>query len=415
MTSEQESDAIWNKLPPINDRITIVKKSEAEISQNKADITILKPTQKHVSTIEGKQVMQIMDNCISKILLVSALPKIAGHIAYYELLLGGEICDQIKEYKAASNEYDAMLIYNQKEENLDQCKLKKLKERITNATRQIIHCMLAKPEITSALIKHYEEWKVEPEGAIRDLASFMVQLRFTMHYQLLFSPQETAKKEEFLEQTRRQEIKQAQEIRRLEEQQDLMIKKHNKVIETKIQEIELLNSCLISKEEEMTAKINEMREKYLEEYNEAQHQHMKTINVMSEEAAATKRQYEDEIAPFQKQELMIRRQKWILEDQLHTTIKKMDEQLFKLQAKYDETQKEFDVESREYESLNAIFEPLKERYDEVMEIRRKEEEARQQAIKEQVELVECASFITSLYRAYMARRRIRLERKKGIL
>ncbi|VUZ48872.1 unnamed protein product, partial [Hymenolepis diminuta] len=86
---------------------------------------------------------------------------------------------------------------------------------------------------------------------------------------------------------------------------------------------------------------------------------------------------------------MIRRQKWILEDQLHTTIKKMDEQLFKLQAKYDDTQKEFDVESREYESLNAIFEPLKERYDEVMEIRRKEEEARQQAIKEQVELVEC--------------------------
>ncbi|KAM3172457.1 hypothetical protein ACTXT7_014481 [Hymenolepis weldensis] len=136
---------------------------------------------------------------------------------------------------------------------------------------------------------------------------------------------------------------------------------------------------------------------------------------MSEEAAATKRQYEDEIAPFQKQELMIRRQKWILEDQLHTTIRKMDEQLFKLQAKLDETQKEFDEESREYESLNATFEPLKKRYDEVMEIRREEEEARQQAIKEQIELVECASFITSLYRAYMARRRIRLERKKELI
>lgn len=80
---------------------------------------------------------------------------------------------------------------------------------------------------------------------------------------------------------------------------------------------------------------------------------------MSEEAAATKRQYEDEIAPFQKQELMIRRQKWILEDQLHTTIRKMDEQLFKLQATLDETQKEFDEESREYESLNAIFEVCK--------------------------------------------------------
>lgn len=90
--------------------------------------------------------------------------------------------------------------------------------------------MLAKPEITSALIKHYVEWKVEPEGTIRDLASFMVQLRSTMHYQLLFSPQETAEREEFLEQTQRQETKQAQEIQRLEEQQDLMIKRHNKVV-----------------------------------------------------------------------------------------------------------------------------------------------------------------------------------------
>lgn len=124
MTSEQESAAIWNTLQSINDRITIVKKSEAEISQKKANITILTPTQKHVSTVEGKQVMQIMDNCISKILLVSALPKMAVNVAYYELLLGGEICDQIKEYKAASSEYDAMLTYNQKEGNLDQCKLK---------------------------------------------------------------------------------------------------------------------------------------------------------------------------------------------------------------------------------------------------------------------------------------------------
>ncbi|KAM3172458.1 hypothetical protein ACTXT7_014482 [Hymenolepis weldensis] len=45
-------------------------------------------------------------------------------------------------------------------------------------------------------------------------------------------------------------------------------------IKTMIQEIELLNSCLISKEEEMTAKINEMRERFLGEYNEAKQQHM---------------------------------------------------------------------------------------------------------------------------------------------
>lgn len=44
-----------------------------------------------------------------------------------------------------------------------------------------------------------------------------------------------------------------------------------------------------------------------------------------------------------------------------------------------------------------------------MEVKRKEDEAKLQAIKEQDELVRSATFITSLYRAYKARLRIRSE------
>ncbi|VDO11715.1 unnamed protein product [Rodentolepis nana] len=415
MTSEQGSTAIWNDLPSISDRVTANEKPETECPPKEADLTILKPAQKHVPTIEGKQVMQIMDNCITKVILVSAFPKFTSNLAYYELLLGWKACEQIERYKAASSEYDTIMNGCENVGDLYHFKLNELKERITNTTRQGIHNMLSEAEVTSALIKHYQEWKVEPEGKIRELASYLVQLRSMMHHQLLFSSQETAEREEFLEQTQRHGIRQAQVIQRLEEQWDSMMKKHNKMLETKIQEIERINSCLLSREEEMTAKINEMREGFLKEYKEAREQHKKTVSIMLEEVAAAKKRYEDEIAPVQKQELMIRRRKWMLEDQLYSTIRKMDEQLFKLQSKYDENKKEFDELVKDYDILNAKFEPLKVRYDEVMEIRRKEEEARQQAIKEHFEMIESATFITALYRAYMARKRIRLERKKGIL
>nr|CDS29760.1 IQ domain containing protein D [Hymenolepis microstoma] len=415
MSSEQGSTAIWNNLPSISDGVTTTEKPEAEFPQKAADLTILKPTQKHVPTVEGKQVMQIMDNCISKVILVSAFPKFTDNLTYYELLLGGEVCEQIERYKAASTAYDTIMNDFQNEGDQYHCKLKELKERIINTTRQIIHYMLAEPGITSALIKHYQEWKVEPEGTIRELASYLVQFRFMMRHQLLFSSQETAEREEFLEQTQRHGNRQAQVIRRLEEQLDSMMKKRNKMLETKIQEIERINSCLLSREEETAAKINEMREGFLKEYQEARKQHKKTVSIMLEEVAEAKKRYENEIAPVQKQELMIRRRKWMLEDQLYSTIRKMDEQLFKLQIKYDDNKKEFDEIVKDYDSLNAKFEPLKVRYDEVMEIRRKEEEARQQEIKEHTEMIESATFITALYRAYLARKRIRLERRKGIL
>lgn len=57
------------------------------------------------------------------------------------------------------------------------------------------------------------------------------------------------------------------------------------------------------------------------------------------------------------------------------------------------------------------LQPLKVEYDAIMEARAKEEEARLQAIREQDEMVKSATFITSLYRAYKARRRIKAERK----
>lgn len=81
--------------------------------------------------------------------------------------------------------------------------------------------------------------------------------------------------------------------------------------------------------------------------------------MLTEESAAAKKQCKEEIDTFREREMVIRRQKWRLEDQLDTLIKKMDAELFELQSKYDKTKKEFDEESRAFEYLNSKFQVCK--------------------------------------------------------
>lgn len=61
---------------------------------------------------------------------------------------------------------------------------------------------------------------------------------------------------------------------------------------------------------------------------------------------------------------------------------------------------------------SGVLQPLKEEYDRIMEDKAREEEERQAALREREEMVQSATFITSLYRAYKARQRIRAERRR---
>lgn len=116
MSSERTSTAIWDNLPPITDRIALTKKSLSETPQqkrgskfNQSHFALLKPVHEHMPTIEGKRAMLIMDNCVSKVLIVSTFPQIASNLPYYEFLLGTEVNLLFKEYESASVEYESMI------------------------------------------------------------------------------------------------------------------------------------------------------------------------------------------------------------------------------------------------------------------------------------------------------------------
>ncbi|KAL5968395.1 Dynein regulatory complex protein 10 [Taenia solium] len=411
MAFDLSSTAVWEHLPPISSRVGFMQPGDTSNSDQSPYLTMLKPAQKHMQTIESKRAMLIMDTCISKVLLVAAFPQIVANIKYYELLLGREVKLLFKEYERVSTEYEIIVNTLSKKPIASCQRLRELKERLFDVTRQITRCIVAEPMVTAALIRHYREWRVEPSGAMRELASQLVQLRFILRQVLLVSPHETAARDEYIERAEKQGAKQGVTLQRLIDRLEIMTQEHNKVSEEKVREIERLNACLLITEENATEALAEMREKFVKEHKEAQKKHKKAVQMLSEDSAAAQKMYEEESTSFRKRELAIRRQKWRLEDQLESVVKKMDDQLFELQTKYDGAKRQYDEEMKAYEFLSAKFQPLKVEYDAIMEARAKEEEARLQAIREQDEMVKSATFITSLYRAYKARRRIKAERK----
>ena len=84
--------------------------------------------------------------------------------------------------------------------------------------------------VAAALIRHYRQWRVEPTGAIRELASQLVQLRFILRQVLLVSPRETAERDEFIERAEKQGAKQSVTLQRLEERLEVLTREQDKVV-----------------------------------------------------------------------------------------------------------------------------------------------------------------------------------------
>ncbi|VDD78598.1 unnamed protein product [Mesocestoides corti] len=288
----------------------------------------------------------------------------------------------------------------------------KLKTRLINVTREITRGIVANPIVTSVLIRHYKEWQVEPEDTVRDLASLLAQLRHILRQVLLITPRETALRSDYIEKTERRTKKDARTIQQLLQRLNDMNQAFKKVSEKKILEIEELNAKMLAVEQITSETISRMRTKFEEEQVEARKRHKQAMAILTEEVEATRLMYEEEKKSMRKRETAIRQQKWRLEYQLEGHVNKMDQKLYELQAKYEETMNQYVFESKAYEMLTKKFEPLKVEYDEIMEEAARQEEARLQELREKEEMIRSATFITSLYRSFKARQRIRAERRR---
>ncbi|VDL93720.1 unnamed protein product [Schistocephalus solidus] len=270
----EHSLALWDNLPTISEKDSLVRRVTQVTRVNRTN-HVLKPAHSHMQTIEGKRAMLIIDSAITKCLLVSAFPKIIKNLDVWSYAL---------------------------------------KKRLFELTRQITRELIKVRPATEALIRHYQEWEVEPSGPVKHMTSLLVQLRHLMRHELLTTPKERAQKDEYLAMAERRSLKQAKQV------------------EEKNAEISLLMNKLLKLEEETQTHIQNIHEKFLSDDRVAKSRHNANVTILKDDLQATHQTYKTLCEQHRKDQLAVRREKWKIEDEMDGILKKMDNQLYNIQV-----------------------------------------------------------------------------------
>ncbi|CAH8667739.1 unnamed protein product [Dicrocoelium dendriticum] len=215
--------------------------------------SIQKLSLKHLSTIDSKRFMRVLDNTVTRVLIVSSFPRIISNVKEYSLLIGRNATVLFEKYGPLSRTYDeqcsmlkqpprytdreATEQHRQSLVSFDEGfsvnsdfpqttgKVKpNIAARLFELTRMILRELLNNPLAISAMIRHREKWDIEPSPSCRRLAIQLVHLRSLTRNDLLTTPKARARRDDFLERLRRRDLEQRRMIDELTGQYEVLQK-----------------------------------------------------------------------------------------------------------------------------------------------------------------------------------------------
>ncbi|VDQ15279.1 unnamed protein product [Trichobilharzia regenti] len=93
----------------------------------------------------------------------------------------------------------------------------KVISRLYDVTRLLLRDLMANPLAVSALIRHREQWAIEPSSSCRKLVSLLVHLRTLTRNELLTTQKAKIKRDDFLDRLHRKDLEQTKQIEILTE------------------------------------------------------------------------------------------------------------------------------------------------------------------------------------------------------
>lgn len=404
--------------------------------------SIQKLSLKHLSTIDSKRFMRVLDNTVTRVLIVSSFPRIISNVKEYSLLIGRNATVLFEKYGPLSRTYDeqcsmlkqpprytdreATEQHRQSLVSFDEGfsvnsdfpqttgKVKpNIAARLFELTRMILRELLNNPLAISAMIRHREKWDIEPSPSCRRLAIQLVHLRSLTRNDLLTTPKARARRDDFLERLRRRDLEQRRMIDELTGQYEVLQKTQKTQLLERMKRVRALQDKIRGVQQKTQDSLSEMKQKYDSEKRLASQKHYEAMRELENILKAAKEQLAQLTQRNYENERKIRMEKWKIEDTIAAELTKMDTHLFEMQAEYDQLASEDEKEKAICDELTKKLEPLKLRADAVMEEKRLEAERQEAEMAERENLIKAATTIQSLWRSWKARKMVRAERKKN--
>ncbi|OON23293.1 hypothetical protein X801_00798 [Opisthorchis viverrini] len=403
--------------------------------------SIQKLSLKHLPTIDSKRFMHVLDNTVTRVLLVSSFPQICSNVQEYSLLLGRNATVLFETYGPICKAYDEQCAHSKHRPRITEPETNDVHRtsfvtfdegqslvsdgitqtartkgsialRLFEVTRLLLREMLANPLAISALIRHREQWNIEPSFNCRRLAIQLVHLRSLTRNDLLTTPKARAKRDDFLERLRRRDLEQRKTIEELTSQYKALQETQRLQLIERMERVREIQAKIRDIQEQTQNQLRELKQQHDNERRVAKQKH----HQMMREQEACLQQAAQHLTWLTKHnmdhERHIRMEKWKVEDTIAATLSKTDTELFEMQAEYDELEEEDQKVKAACDELMRKLEPLKVRADAVLEEKRLEAERQAAELEEQENMIRAATTIQSLWRSWKARRQIRAERRK---
>ncbi|KAF5404635.1 IQ domain-containing protein D [Paragonimus heterotremus] len=404
--------------------------------------SIQKLSLKHLPTIDAKRFMRVLDNTVTRVLLVSSFPRITSNVKEFSLLLGRNATVLFESYGPLSKLYDeqcarskhrprftdrdAMDQHRPSYLTFDEAismtsegvyhpgrKRANVAQKLFELTRQLLRELLANPLAISALIRHREQWDIEPSMSCRRLAIQLVHLRSLTRNDLLTTPKARARRDEFLERLRKRDLEQRRTIEELSNKlDDLQTAQRTQLIE-RMKRLREIQTKIRSIQEKTQAALRELKQQYENERRAVRQKHRESMRDLESSLRTSKQQLSDLTKNNIEFERKLRMEKWKVEDSVSALLTKTDTDMFEMQAEYDEHAEADRIEQEACDELMRKLEPLKIRADAVLEEKRLEAERQAAELAEQENIITAATTIQSLWRSWKARKTIKAERRKA--
>ncbi|BHF72195.1 hypothetical protein SprV_0401525900 [Sparganum proliferum] len=214
-------------------------------------MNVLTPVQTHLQPIEAKRAMLILDDLVTKVLLVGAFPKILSNIETFALLVGDEATNIFRKLEPLAKELDEGITPGSSLRiseltgstanqwaisdpvdaffNPPKNRLAMVKDTVFSLSRHLIRSLMSNKEACFALLRHYKQWDVEACPAIKHLGSLLVQMRFLVRQALLTTTREKTMREEYQNKTERRMRRQARLIEEMTNDLSNQTEEHNKM------------------------------------------------------------------------------------------------------------------------------------------------------------------------------------------
>ncbi|CAH8832078.1 unnamed protein product [Trichobilharzia szidati] len=402
---------------------------------------------KHLPNVDAKRIISLLDNLTTRILLVSSFPQIVDKLQEYSLILGrnatvlfeaysplSKICNEPfntstvitrpKYFETETTGNDTKKAVGSQLEELTpgvtsedplitpKRNTQRVISRLYDVTRLLLRDLMANPLAVSALIRHREQWAIEPSSSCRKLVNLLVHLRTLTRNELLTTQKAKIKRDDFLDRLHRKDLEQTKQIEILTETYNQLKSTQLSQTTDRMDQIKELKSKIQQVQKETQDRLAGFKQDYNMSQWTAYKKHQESVQTLKMFLEDAKNQLNELTKKSVQHEHKLRSEKWKIEDVIYSGIFKKDTDLFEMQVQYDEYFEENEVERLACQQLRAKVEPLKALADVVLEERRLEAEKKAAEIAEKENRRKAATTIQSLWRSWKARKTIKAQRKK---